>query len=65
MAGRRGPVLFRERDISRAFRAAKTAGVSIKVDIAPDGSLSLVPMEAQPQVETVPKVDMSLLKAWD
>jgi hypothetical protein len=64
MAGR-GKVLFKESEIARCFRAAKTAGISIKVNIAPNGGLSLIPVEPESQVETAaPKVTAEL-QSWD
>lgn len=35
------PWLFRQRDISRAFRAANAAGIAARVDIAPDGTIRI------------------------
>ncbi|MFZ0494989.1 MAG: hypothetical protein WBE80_15115 [Methylocella sp.] len=37
------PSLFRSKDISRAFKAARAAGVTARVDIAPDGTIRIFP----------------------
>jgi hypothetical protein len=65
MAGKRGRALFKETEIARCFRAAKTAGVSVRVDISPNGGLSLIPVESPTQVETVASKTAPALKAWD
>ena len=39
---RRGPSLFKERDLARAVRAAKRAGGVDRVEIAPDGQINLI-----------------------
>jgi hypothetical protein len=44
MAGKRGVLRFTQRDVARAFRAAKSAGVTVRVDILPNGELSVVPV---------------------
>ena len=44
----RGPCRFKQRDVARAFKAAKAAGVKVaRVDLAPDGTISVIP--AYPQ----------------
>jgi hypothetical protein len=40
----RGPSKFKERDIVRALRAAKKAGIDARIDVAPDGALRIVPV---------------------
>ena len=43
--GRRGPCLFRQRDVQRLLRAAHNAGMlNASVDVHADGRLSLVPL---------------------
>jgi hypothetical protein len=50
MGGKRGLLRFCQRDVTRAFRAAKAAGIPVRVDIGRDGSLSVVPVIGpQPQ----------------
>lgn len=44
MAGKRGVLRFTQRDVARAFRAAKSAGVTVRVDILRNGELSIVPV---------------------
>ena len=41
----RRPCRWRQRDVTRAMKAAKAAGINARVDIAPDGKLSVVPIE--------------------
>jgi hypothetical protein len=36
---------WKQRDVTRAFKAAKTAGLNVRIDIAPDGKLSIIPMK--------------------
>jgi hypothetical protein len=36
---------WKQRDVTRAFKAAKTAGLNVRVDIAPDGKLSIIPVK--------------------
>jgi hypothetical protein len=45
------PRLFSQRDISRAFRAAHAAGVTARVDIAPDGTIRIFQLTPQEAVE--------------
>lgn len=51
------PWLFRQRDVSRAFRAAKLAGITARVDIAPDGTIRIFQL-ADPQ-------DQPKTNEWD
>ncbi len=37
--------IWKQRDITRAFKAAKTAGLNVRIDIAPDGKLSIIPVK--------------------
>ena len=64
------PSLFRQRDISRAFRATRAAGITARVDIAPDGTIrisELPPQEAaeapKPSPDGTPAADG--LRSWD
>jgi hypothetical protein len=65
-----GPFLFRQNDVARAFRAAKAAGVTARVDIAPDGTISITPQLPQEAVEA-PKPSpngtpaAAGLRSWD
>ena len=43
---RRGPERFRKRELTRALLATKAAGISARIDINTDGSLSIVPIGA-------------------
>ena len=36
---------WKQRDVTRAFKAAKTAGLNVRIDIAPDGKLSIIPVK--------------------
>jgi hypothetical protein len=36
--------VWKQRDVTRAFKAAKTAGLNVRIDIAPDGKLSIIPV---------------------
>jgi hypothetical protein len=46
-----GPCTFRQRDVSRAFKAARAAGITARVDIAKDGRISIVQLPPQKAVE--------------
>ena len=46
---------WKQRDVTRAFRAASRAGVAIRVEIAPDGKLILSPIPGIPS--TTPSND--------
>ena len=46
---------WKQRDVTRAFRAASRAGVAIRVEIAPDGKLILSPIPGAPS--TTPSND--------
>jgi hypothetical protein len=52
----RGPCRFKQRDVARAFKAAKAAGVEVaRVDLAPDGTISVIPADRQnPQNRQIP-----------
>jgi hypothetical protein len=43
-AKRRARTLFKQREITRAFRAAQKAGIDVRIDVTPDGKLSIVPV---------------------
>ena len=40
--------VWKQRDVTRAFRAASRAGVAIRIEIAPDGKLILSPIPGVP-----------------
>jgi hypothetical protein len=40
---RRGPCKFTQRDVQRVMRAAKNVGMSARIEIAPDGRISIIP----------------------
>jgi hypothetical protein len=44
MPGKRGILSFKQRDLERALRAGKRAGVEVRVDILRDGTLSIIPV---------------------
>jgi hypothetical protein len=44
-------VRWRESEVSRVFRAAAKAGVQVRVDIRPDGTLSATPVLAPEPAE--------------
>ena len=53
---------FCQRDVTRAFVAAKAAGVDVRVDILRDGTLSVIPVSG-PQVAPQPtKADEIIAK---
>jgi hypothetical protein len=39
----RRPCLFRTTDVTRAFKAARAAGVTARIDVAPDGTIRISP----------------------
>ena len=44
----RRPCRFKQRDVARAFKAAKAAGVEVaRVDLAPNGTISVIPADPQ------------------
>ena len=57
----RRPTRVTEAEIGRAIRAAKKANVAMAVEIAPDGTIRLLPV----QPETAPKVKTPLASAID
>jgi hypothetical protein len=40
----RAPCRWKQRDATRALRAARAAGIEARVDIAPDGKISIIPL---------------------
>jgi hypothetical protein len=46
-----GPSTFRQRDISRVFKAARAAGITARVDIAKDGTISIFQLTPQEAAE--------------
>jgi hypothetical protein len=62
------PCLFKEKDISRAFRAARAAGVTARIDIAPDGTIRIFQMaqEAAESPKPLPNGPAEAgLRSWD
>lgn len=45
----RGRLRFRQADIERALKAARSIGAAMAVEIAPDGTIRLIPAEQIPQ----------------
>ena len=61
VGGNRGPVLFRERDLSRAVRGLTKAGVDIGLcKITKDGDIVIVPLSAMPTAEMQDDLDREL-----
>jgi hypothetical protein len=52
---RRGQSRFRQRDITRAFRAARKAGIEVRIDVAADHTLRIIPVSG----------DNASLNPWD
>ena len=48
----RRPALITQADIARALRAVKSAGVVARVEVKPDGTISIVPGPAEVAVES-------------
>jgi hypothetical protein len=38
---------FKQSNVTRAFKAAKKAGINVRIDVALDGKLSIVPVESE------------------
>jgi hypothetical protein len=53
----RRPSRFAQRDVTRALKAAAQAGVRARVDVLPDGRISIVPIDAEPQEATESEFD--------
>jgi hypothetical protein len=53
--------LFKERDVARALRAGKLAGISVRVSIAKTGELTVSPMPAE---APAPDAEKSPFDAW-
>lgn len=47
----RGPCKFTQRDVQRVMRAVKNVGMSARIEITPDGRISVIPY-----IETAPPV---------
>jgi hypothetical protein len=50
----RTPARVTQADISRALRAAQAVGANVTVEVAPDGTIRLVPHD-KPQAELAPR----------
>jgi hypothetical protein len=50
----RGPSRLKERDLTKAFKAAKKAGINVRIDVAVDGKLSIVPVETEDAMKPNP-----------
>jgi hypothetical protein len=48
MAGARGPVRFKQTEISRFARAVLASGMRARIELALDGKLSAIPLNAEP-----------------
>jgi hypothetical protein len=68
--GNRRPCPFKETDVARAFRGARAAGITARVDITKDGKLSIIPVTPQEAAEA-PKPALGGtpaapgLRSWD
>jgi hypothetical protein len=51
MAGPRGPVRFKQTEISRFARAVLASGMQARIELTPDGKLSAIPLNAEPSHE--------------
>jgi hypothetical protein len=71
MVGNRHPCLFTETNLYRAIRGARRAGITApRVDIAPDGTISisqLTPQEAAEVAKPSPNGTSAVdgLRSWD
>ncbi len=62
----RGPVRFREREASRAIRAAEKAGLTVeKVEVSADGRLSLVTSRGNQGAAPAGTPAAAGLRSWD
>jgi hypothetical protein len=62
--------LFRQRDISRAFRAARDAGITASVEITRDGTIRISQLPPPQEAAEVPKPAPDTpaaagLRSWD
>jgi hypothetical protein len=48
----RGPARFKQSDVARAMKGAKNAGVDVRVEIALDGKMSIIPVKADDPPKT-------------
>lgn len=53
----RRPALFTQADLARVLRAARDAGVRVRVKLLPDGSMEVATGENSPQPEDAPRLD--------
>jgi hypothetical protein len=49
------PWLFKQTDISRAFRAARAAGITASVEITPDGTIRISQLTPPQEAVEAPK----------
>jgi hypothetical protein len=59
----RAPCRWKQRYATRALRAAKAAGVEARVDIAPDGKISIIPMTGPQEPQKTNEWDSVLDKS--
>lgn len=53
----RRPALFTQADLARVLRAARDAGVKVRVRLLPDGSMEVATGDGSPQPEEAPALD--------
>jgi hypothetical protein len=56
------PWLFKQTDISRAFRAARAAGITASVEITPDGTIRI--SQLTPNSPPLADAEKSPFDAW-
>lgn len=60
----RGPCTFRQRDLTRALKAAEAAGVDLalrRIEIGPDGTIRLVPVRPEDGPHDVPRLHREIV----
>jgi hypothetical protein len=58
----KGLQTFTQRDLARAFRAAKQAGVEVRVEISRNGPLNVVPVNSPQEAPKPTKADEIIAK---
>ena len=58
----RRPCPFTETDVRRAFRAARKEGLDVRVDLMPDGRISIIPIAGADAIATSVPGDVN---EWD